>query len=242
MKDLFCSVTLPYPNQGEIVSNPSFETRYLRAIELALREAWHELMDHKSQAEEIATAQEERITQMLREMLQELWANGRVAGYNPSIFERPHVGAEFPALHATKLKKPDIVFGLCGNPRPGTGNGLYDHIFVECKLVDYPRPTVATYCADGLQRFVNGSYAWTMREAMMIAYVRNKDVLPIALDNEFSKISQQEALNIKAGLRRCTITRDKPPVYVSIHDRPWSYPETRGIPGPVEIRHLWLNV
>lgn len=242
MKDLFGAFSSGYPNQGKIAANPSFEGRHLRAIELALREAWQKIQRHAAQSKEIVSAHEERITHLLREMLHDLWASGGIEGYNPAIFERPHIGAEFPALSAIKLKKPDIVFGLCGNPRPGTGNGLYDQIFVECKLIAKPKPTVATYCVDGLRRFVNGSYAWAMREAMMVAYVRSGEKLPVALEHEIVKDHQQEALNTKAKLQLCTLTKVEPRVYISVHERCWSYLDTRGIPGPIEIRHLWLDV
>jgi hypothetical protein len=240
MKNIFATVS---SGCADWASNPPFEKRYLRAIELALRNAWERLQKHPATAALLATAQEGRISLVLREMLNNIRENSKdIEAFSCEIFERPQVGAEFLS-NSGEIRKPDIVFALAGAPRPGVANGLTDGIFVECKILEQgTSKNVQAYCNNGIRRFVDGSYAPRMREGMMVAYVRGKISLPHDLVSLLNSTAMQSHLSTDGTLSVCGLTKLVPSVHISVHQRSWKYPEGDGEPGPIEIRHLWLAV
>lgn len=228
----------------EWASHPAFDKKYLRTIELALRAAWDRLHANYATATELSTSNEERISHLLREALDDLreLENGGVGGYTVHHFETPHVGAEMTTPEG-KVRKPDIIFKLAGPKRPGVSKGIRDAIFVECKILQSgTKKNVAAYCRDGIHRFVEGSYAAWMREGMMVAYVRSSQSLPAGLDKTLRTERMKDFLASDGELRRCTLTVINPRAYISIHRREWPYPGDKGYPGPIELRHLWLHV
>lgn len=118
-------------------SYPHFDARYLRAIELAIRQAWAHLLADPTEASRLATNTEVQISHQLRAALNGI-REGRIestTGYNCNTFERPQLGAEvLTSAHA--IRKPDLTFSLAGPPRPGVDDGMEDAIFVECKLIE----------------------------------------------------------------------------------------------------------
>jgi hypothetical protein len=229
-------------------SYPPFDRRHLRAIELALRAAWDRLHRDPVKSRLLSSENEVNISHLLREELDELrhLERGGVPGYFHQYFETPRLGAEIKT-QGGKIRKPDIVFGLCGAKRPGVSKTTRDGIFVECKILERRGSrTLTEYCNDGLQRFVDGDYAAWMREGMMLAYVRSSDVLP---NNLAPRLSSTAALACTGPLVKCTLTRVAPRVYISVHKRGWTYSEGndrdgagKKSPGPIEVRHLWLHV
>lgn len=231
------------PRQNDIwQSNPPFDRRHLRAIELALRKAWNELHEDPGTAQELSVRNEVRISHLLRDRLNLIRERetGGVEGYNCETFERPHIGAEMETPDG-KVRKPDIVFGLCGKRRPGVTNGITDCIFAECKLIDQNK-NVRLYCKEGVHRFVTGAYAAWMRESMMVAYVRSSQILPGALEKATQDAEIQTLLASNGQLQKCTLSRVEPRIYISVHDRNWFYPNSADRPGPIQVRHLWLYV
>ncbi len=224
-------------------SNPAFDRRHLRSIELALRKAWDELQQDREAAQELSTQREERISHLLRERLNNIRERetGGVDGYDCDTFERPHIGAEMTSPQG-QIRKPDIVLGLSGRPRSGVTDSMTDSIFVECKILAHGRQNVGLYCREGLSRFVTGAYSAWMREAMMVAYVRTTQTLPEALEAVTSTKAAQEALATNGEVKRCNLSRIEPRVYITVHERDWPYANDQGMPGPIEVRHLWLRV
>lgn len=213
-------------------SNPPFERRHLRAIELALRKAWDELREDYALAEKLSSSDEVEISHLLRERLNQIRERETegVPGYDCDTFYPSPLGGEVQTPQG-KISKPDIAFGLCGRPRPGVSSGLHDCIFVECKLIDQTK-SARLYCKKGLQRFVTDAYAAWMREGMMLAYVRDDQVLPDALQKTTQQADMKKQLASDGQLKKCTLSRVEPRVYISIHDRDWSYPDGGGQPGP----------
>lgn len=226
-------------------SNPSFEHRLLRAIELAVRKAWDNLHSNIVLARQLSAAKkEEQISHLLHKALNDLreGKTGKVEGYDCYHFGHPQVAPEILTPHG-KIKKPDLVFHLAGSARPGVADSLTDAIFVECKLLEHGSgKNVGAYCKNGIARFVEGSYGAWMREGMMLAYARTSQTLPGDLAKPLSKQQNKEDLATKGTLKRCTLTRLDPPTYISVHERNWSYVDGSGQPGPIEIRHLWLHI
>ena len=65
-------------------------------------------------------------------------------------------------------KRPDLTLYL-------TSRNPNFPLVVECKIIDRrTRKGVDLYCEEGLRRFIDGEYAWTNSEAVMLAYVRDQ--------------------------------------------------------------------
>lgn len=74
----------------------------------------------------------------------------------------------------------------------------------------------------------------------MIAYVRNQLTLPAALTTHQQKSAFQQSLHWDGEVDLCGLTQLSPRVYITVHRREWPYPDSSGIPGPIQVRHLWL--
>lgn len=137
-------------------------------------------------------------------------------------------------------KKPDLVIQLTVPQRPRHPSfGLH----VECKLIDHPHnKTVDLYCRDGLARFVKGEYAWTAREAFMLAYVRDGSIIEgsltpyLATAKTATFVDPYQTVDLPSAIapppweRACTS-----------HGRPFRYSGTNTSPGPITLLHLWLK-
>jgi hypothetical protein len=99
-----------------------------------------------------------------------------VPGFDNGLFESisRHSGAT--DYTGTKLKEePDLYFKL----KPAQNVRVLPTeyaIFTECKPVDATHAAGSRYCDDGLNRFVDGEYAWAMQDALMIGYVRRRTI------------------------------------------------------------------
>lgn len=237
MKDAFALAddSPPY------TSHPPFGERLLRPIELAVRQAWSQMLADPAEAAKLATNNEVDISHQLRMALNKLreCRTGKVEGYTCDVFEHPQLGAEFQTPQGA-IRKPDLVFFLAGQPRPGVADSMRDAIFVECKLLEKGK-TVAMYCNEGIKRFVTGSYAAWVREGMMLGYVRDQSELP----QDLVKLGQQATFRTELAwdgtVGVCGLTEQNPQVYLTVHQRSWPYEGETGSPGPIEIRHLWLR-
>lgn len=133
-------------------------------------------------------------------------------------------------------KRPDLSIHL-------TRRNPNFPLTVECKLIDHPKgKTVDLYCRQGLARFVNGEYAWTAREAFMLAYVRHSATIG-------NSLAPHLAATMAAGAADPLQTldpprSDAPPPWErarSRHERPFRYQGSNATPGPIIIWHLWLS-
>lgn len=134
-------------------------------------------------------------------------------------------------------RRPDLSIFL-------TGRHPSFPIVVECKLIDRSTFKGADlYCRNGLARFVEGQYAWSNREAVMIAYVRDDSTLEAHLAPLLKRSM--------SGIADPWHTRELPiaspgallPTASSSHGRPFVYPRRIGgnTPGDIAIWHLWLR-
>lgn len=148
-------------------------------------------------------------------------------------------GCETISFDGTHLeKRPDLSLFLTRPPAafPFT---------IECKIVDEPNgQTVNVYCNRGLSRFLAGEYAWATKEALMIAYVRDRSTIESHLAPALaSKGSSSPApYAIEDGLS--VIAVDIFEVAKSTHGRGFRYPlrqPPRDEPGGITLWHLWLD-
>ncbi len=235
MKGLFSGrnwlddASLPHPHLPE---------GFILIAEAALREAWSRLC-HKCRATgvDLANAKEDQITASLYQLLEELRVTEPppVPGFSNDRFGSIVREGNIPDSRNDSIDlQPDLVFRSAHlrigvDPRT---NG-YDGLFVECKPVDSSHPVVGCYCEKGLVKFVDGRYAWAMREAMMAAYVFNDTFPGIALSKAL--LPMKAAYGLKSGPSPCQFAAS-PNYCETVHDRLRSG-ETAV---PIRIRHVWM--
>jgi hypothetical protein len=191
---------------------------------------------------DLRTAKEDAITFHLHWVIENrLRHNKEIPGFDMRNFGRvwrePKV-TNFDGGHPDKM--PDLVFDLKRDSLPILNS--QDGLFVECKPVDDAHAAGKHYCDKGLRRFVNGDYAWTMQEAMMVAYVRDgrsigKSLLP-ALH------ARRDALKIVADPSRIDGSRASKSaeiLYASTHARSFPWPDGRGGACDIRIFHSWYS-
>lgn len=134
---------------------------------------------------------------------------------------------------------PDITI-YPANPREVVTDETQDALFYECKVLDRKR-NLDRYRKDGIDRFLDGRYAWAMPHAGMIAYVfERSNTCPVSsLRSYFKRSLNGVAI---AELVRCAELpikvseapgADAADVALTRHSR------TR-LPA-IDLRHLWLS-
>lgn len=208
---------------------PALEDKVVKIIEEAICVAWNRLKT--SCVLNLKKANEKNITKELQRELVEVLDESLVSGFVSDIFNIPTRDASVED-HTGKLidKKPDLTFYLSSSRPLSVNKGL----FFECK----PIGNIATYFGQhGLKRFCDGRYAWAMPHAGMIGYVRRKKSPMTAKDAAQNEVDSGKLKVINQGA-------DNSVTYASIwetsHER--SYALSSGAaPGPIKIRHLWLD-
>ncbi|WP_421915775.1 hypothetical protein [Mesorhizobium sp.] len=148
-------------------------------------------------------------------------------------------GTETKNYDATRFEmRPDIQISLTSR----------QHLFpliVECKLIDIAKgKTVDLYCRDGLARFTTGDYAWTNREAMMLAYVRGGASTTSHLGPFLAAamgLSPPEYAVVSLP-QKCAVSL--PDAARSDHGRYFTYvhgAQSGKLPGDIAVWHLWVN-
>jgi len=195
----------------------------------------------------LATEREDRITEQLFNVLEnDLRQTGEIKGFNSTLYDRVVRHAEVTNYNGQKLAKtPDLSFKLRHaetDPRPVVSS--HDALFVECKPVDTEHSAGSAYCDDGLIRFVNGDYAWTMQDAMMLAYVRNGRNIAGHLVPAMIAPVRKPTLAVVQELQLCVETgaaacAEAEAIYVSKHHRAFTWPDGKGPATEITVFHLW---
>lgn len=150
-------------------------------------------------------------------------------------------GTEMLSFDASSLeKRPDIQISL-------TSRRHTFPLIVECKLIDQAkRKTISLYCEHGLARFTLGNYAWTNREALMLAYVRDSTSTSNVLRPFLAKAMRcrpPEFAVVKLP-EKCAGLSNLQDACRSDHERCFSYVhgEQHGhLPGNIAVWHLWVS-
>ena len=148
-------------------------------------------------------------------------------------------GRETVSFDGTHLeKRPDLsLFLTCRN----AGFPLA----IECKIIDEGNGKSAKlYCDNGVLRFVTGEYAWATKEALMIAYVRDKSTIASTLAPLFVPPPSGPAPYAAEGTLS-VIGVPPPDLGTSSHSRRFRYPLRQppcDEPGAIALWHLWLPV
>lgn len=218
-------------------SNPSWHKTLLEAAEAAICLAWTRLKERSDAA--IDAKDEDKITNQLLKELRYIRRNGDIASFSPEVFGMPTRDSKIESLDGQSIDQmPDITI-YPTNPREIVTDETQDALFYECKVLDRSR-NLNQYRKDGIERYLDGRYAWAMSHASMIAYVfeRNNTCPVSSLQNYFKRRLKGVAV---AELIGCS----EPPVKIS------SAPAANAADvaltrhrrkklSPIDLRHLWL--
>jgi hypothetical protein len=228
------SVRLPHPRVDDRVILKVHET-IIRAFELLRAEPPKGFM--------LSSALEDDITRQLEWILENrLRHHGEVPGFDSRSFGKITRANELTNYNGTHLaKKPDLVFDL---KRDALRDLLHTHdaLFVECKPVDKKHPIRSDYCDAGLRRFIDGDYAWTMQEGMMVAYVRDGRTIAKSLVPELAKRARQGDLGRPTSpspLSRSRPSKTAEALHVTVHERAFAWSGGQGRACPIRMFHSW---
>lgn len=223
--------------------HPPIMEGVLRIIENAIREAWTQIIEtidlNGMKAED---AYEDQLTEVLCKCLEGIRLQNS-SGFCPDQFESVQRESNWRDFQNSSIdKQPDLVFKFYGK-RPGVeiDSAYYDGLFVECKPIDSKHSIQGHYLDKGLSRFVDGTYAWAMQNAMMLGYTTDTVNLNSKLMPALSKLSVQESLKMSDSPSPCigdTAISDRCETH---HIRDWEYQHNREKSGLIRIRHLWLG-
>lgn len=223
----------------------------IAVVEEAIAEAMRRVLMEKS-SQDIATAQENNITEWLEDQLCHLLNEDVVPGFDSSVFEQPARGSETVNFSGGKIsKKPDLIFKRASHLSCAC-DLRQDAWFCECKILDGGSSHgVSDYIRDGLMRFVEGDYAWAMPSAQMIGYVRHaagKGYAPIRKLREYFAKMELKTENTYAVLTGLLAEKAHGrsidgalPVHATSHARSFTLHDKR-VPGPITLRHLWFQL
>jgi hypothetical protein len=223
--------------------HPQIPLRLILVVHLALTKAFELLRAQPPVGFVLSAAKEDEITLEVYRVLEDRFLDtGVVAGFDRRRFRNVVRAPEIPNYDGTHpAKKPDLVAFLMEREHLSV-RPSQDALFAECKPVDDAHQIGRDYCDSGIQRFVNGEYAWAMQEGMMIAYVRGGRTINTHL-----------APVLASGNRQATLGTPRAPVVVSrglgrgeplqftVHQRSFPWPGDYGKACEIQIFHSWHN-
>ncbi|HXM40922.1 MAG TPA: hypothetical protein VN924_06695 [Bryobacteraceae bacterium] len=221
--------------------HPQIPLRLILVAHLALTKAFELLRAQPPIGFALSTAKEDEITIELYRVLEDrLLGAGAVPGFDRRRFRNVVRAPEIPNFDGTHpAKKPDLVAFLVAREHLSV-RPSQDALFAECKPVDDSHPIGKHYCDGGIQRFVNGEYAWAMQEGMMIAYVRGRRTINTHLAPVLASENRRSALGT-AGAPEVVFSAigSGEALQFTIHQRSFQWPGGHGKAGEIQIFHSW---
>lgn len=222
--------------------HPSINPRLIVIVHGVVERGLELLRNDPPKGFDLQTAKEDAITFYLHWVIENrLRRTKEIPGFDMRTFgpvwREPKV-TNFDLKHPDKM--PDLVFTFRRESLPILGT--QDGFFVECKPVDDAHAAGEHYCDKGLRQFVNGDYAWTMQEAMMVAYVRGGRSIGKSLVPALH--ARREALKIVADptpIDGSPVSTRAETLYASTHARGFPWPDGRGCACDIRIFHSWYS-
>ena len=115
-------------------------------------------------------------------------------------------------------------------------------IIIEAKILDGTKSAMTNYCAEGIERFVTGKYAWDVSKAVMIAYLRDTPTLfyRLTVHLETGTPPNTEVYSVKEMPTTVPIVQGD--VSTTSHDRDFKYiHRKKDTPGPIKLYHIGLS-
>jgi hypothetical protein len=162
-----------------------------------------------------------------------------IAGFSKAIFQTVVRGAELNNHDGTlPEKRPDLAFRSTRS-HPGLAFPEQCVLLVECKIADPSRP-MNFYCKEGLERFIDGTYAWAVSSAIMLGYARQGYSPKKQLHIHLTKYGNN--YNLVSPLKKRDPGMTSPDFYVTVHDRTKVKEMPTGPEGRITIHHLWVKI
>lgn len=227
----------------------------IELVERALYGAWETVVrDHHAV---VIAADEDQITEKLKTVMVAMRKRNEPPGFSDALFGVPSRDSRLADWSGKSIdQSPDLTI-YAANSRRDVSDDQYDALFMECKVLDATRG-LNLYNTRGMRRFIDGSYAWRMPHALMIAYVLDDDErTPFAsLTAYFAEVPRNAVGSTKNSATKKSIgsllaTRGNPTVVMSsmgplaadvvltAHER--SAPLSGSVPNVIELRHLWMR-
>jgi hypothetical protein len=231
------NVIHPRPNQiAELTKGVNLPTEplgemQLRVITEKVNDAWEDLRSTHKETLEVGA--ESEINSLLQSRLNAMIGEDELWGQLVRCVVRGGESLSFDGSHLEK--RPDLSLVLT-RAQPAFP------LVVECKLIDsQANKTVRLYCNEGLRRFVIGDYAWANREALMLAYVRDKStVAGLLFPYLTGKLSKEPDPFRTVELPAWPSWPGLPDCGFSVHHREFVYVGTSDAPGDISMLHIWL--
>lgn len=220
--------------RGQELPLPALDPSHVELILELLQQAYDGIKADYPSA--LSSGDEKHLNSLMVDRLNHLVGDDPMASLLVRAVSR---GTETKNYDASRFEmRPDIQISLTSR----------QHLFpliVECKLIDASKgKTVDRYCRDGLARFTIGDYAWTNREAMMLAYVRDGTSTASSLHPFLTTamaLSPPEYAVVTPP-QKCAASL--PDAARSEHGRYFSYvhgAHNGKLPGNIAVWHLWVN-
>lgn len=237
-------LSIGLPTSRFDLPHPALHPRLLLLLHKVINEAFKIL---RAQHGSLASAGEDVITAQLFHLLENDFRyrvsrgqNDAIPGFDEELFDAVSRHSGATNYSGAKLKvEPDLFFKL----KPAVGLRVLPTeyaIFAECKPVDATHAASSRYCDDGLDRFIDGDYAWAMQDALMIGYTRNRSIachLAPAMREPGRRRRLKTILLPEQITGECLSHSEF--LHVSIHNRgfPWSW--MKGKSCAINIYHSW---
>lgn len=220
---------------------------WIGAIELGIRQGWQELVANAARYDvDLEKAEEHFISEPLAvaiNFLRNVKGNEQPFQILNDNFDWVTVGSGFRNHKNEEIQQPDLVFKPRIAPFAGIDANYYG-LFIEAKMITEKRhQRTYEYFSDGVNRFLDGRYAWAMRQGMMLAYVRHVDRDSSEAIKEYLRPERRRTANqVREVDVPVPAPNPWPRVHETSHSRKWRYEDRPGVPGDIVIRHLWLNI
>src|SRR6266498_1619878 len=208
--------------------HPAIPARVLRVIRDAIVKGWELLRTDPPTGLNLATAHEDTVTAALYNTLYNRVLYGNlVPGFTPDLFRLSREPKVYSFDASSLDKMPDLFFHLISDRKVAFPD--QDGVYAECKPIGVGRAVGGHYCDLGLLRFLNGDYAWTMREGMMIGYVATGYVLPQDLSSALAGGKRPSLMPLASGpmpIRGASATSHSQCPHLTVHPRNFRYVDT----------------
>lgn len=232
-------ITRPRPDQiaeltrGVRLPLPAISGVHMEVLAEGLHRAFDEL--RVVQPLTLGSGDENEVSALMEARLNLLIEKGALWGQLVNSVARGKESVSFDGSHIEK--RPDLCIYLSDRRQRFP-------LVVEAKVLDAAASkTVKLYCDKGVRRFVEGEYAWSNQEAIMIGYVRDGSSIDGQLRPFLSKAMNAsppsylvEQLPAHAGSGPLDLASTR-------HGRGFVYGAQLppNSPGAIDIWHLWLS-
>jgi hypothetical protein len=231
----------PRPGRSR-VPHPPIPAQILRVVREAVVKGWELIRTSPPRGFNLTTATEDTVTVVLyNTLVNRVLHDKLVPGFTPDLFRVSREPKVYSFDSSSLDKMPDLFFHLISDRKVAFPD--QDGVYAECKPIGRGRSVGSHYCDLGLWRFINGEYAWSMREGMMIGYAVTGYTLPVDLVRSLTRNNRPTRMPASSGptpIPRTRATTYCQLPHLTIHPRNFKYIDSGNGAPAITIHHLWL--